>query len=94
MTSAALLLSALFRVCDRFVLEKFGFRVSCSKPSAIILLHIFPFEPLSESGAKPGFYPTRPSLGPSLRPRMHYGIALGGKVARLLTWLLPAILVL
>ena len=66
MTSAALLLSALFRVCDRFVLEKFGLRVSCSKPSAIILLHIYlmlifliPFEPLLESGAKPGVHPTQ-----------------------------------
>ena len=84
MTSAALLLSALF--CDRFVLEKFGFRGSCSKPSAIILLHIFPFEPLSGCrnpgpSEAAGVYPTRPSLGPSLRPLccMHYGIALGGK---------------
>jgi hypothetical protein len=73
--------AAVGPVCDRFVLEKFGFRfrVSCSKPSAIIPLHIFliPFEPLLESGAKPGVHPTRPSnLGPS--PLRTTASAIGG----------------
>jgi hypothetical protein len=71
--------AAVGPVCDRFVLEKFGFRGSCSKPSAIILLHIFliPFEPLLESGAKPGVHPTRPSnLGPS--PLRTTASAIGG----------------
>ena len=74
--------AAVGPVCDRFVLEKFGFRVSCSKPSAIILLHIFliPFEPLLESGAKPGVHPTRSPQQLGTQSSTHYGIGdRGGK---------------